>query len=73
MDETHAVSGIEDGGGVAGRLTLSVGEAAAVLGISRAKAYECVRVGELPALRFGRRIVVPVAALRELLSGGPAG
>lgn len=51
------------------RRTYTVTEAAALLGISRAKAYDCVRSGELPALRFGRRIVVPAAALERLLVG----
>ena len=49
------------------RRTYTVAEAAAVLGISRAKAYECVRTGELRALQFGRRIVVPAVVLDELL------
>lgn len=49
------------------RRTYSVPEAAAILGISRAKAYECVRSGELPALRFGRRIVVPASVVDDLL------
>lgn len=49
------------------RQTVSVEEAAAILGISRAKAYECARQSELPALRFGRRIVVPLAELTRLL------
>ena len=49
------------------RQTVSVEEAAVMLGISRAKAYECARQGELPALRFGRRIVVPLAELTRLL------
>ena len=42
-----------------------------MLGISRSTAYECVRRGELRALRFGRRLVVPRAALEELIGGGP--
>ena len=49
------------------RLTLSVEEAAAVLGISRALAYELVGRGELPCLRLGRRIVVPRRALLALV------
>jgi len=52
-----------------GRRTYSVPEAAAILGISRAKAYECVRRGELRALSFGRRIVVPASVIEELLGG----
>jgi excisionase family DNA binding protein len=49
------------------RLTLSVEEAAAALGISRALAYELVGRGELPCLRLGRRIVVPRRALLALV------
>jgi excisionase family DNA binding protein len=48
-------------------LTLSVTEAAKVLGISRAFAYELVARGELPSRRFGRRVVVPRKALERLI------
>ena len=47
-------------------VTLTVAEAAAVLGISRSTAYEAVRVGQIPALTFGKRIVVPLAALETI-------
>ena len=50
-----------------GKLTLSVTEAARVLGISRAFAYALVARGELPNLRLGRRVVVPRRALEELI------
>lgn len=40
-------------------LMLSVPEVAAVLGISRAGAYELVRTEGFPALKIGSRIVVP--------------
>ena len=53
------------------RLTLTVAEAAKVLGIGRGTAYEAVRTGQLPALRVGRRLLVPVAALKQKL-GNPA-
>ena len=49
------------------RMTLSIEEAAARLGISRALAYELVRRGELPRLRLGRRIVIPLKALEEFV------
>ena len=51
------------------RLTLRVEEAAALLGISRGLAYELVNRGELPALRLGRRIVVPRVKLEAFLAG----
>lgn len=53
------------------RWTVTVEEAAQMLGISRSSAYECVRRGELTALRLGRRLVVPRRALEELLGGAP--
>ncbi len=50
-------------------MTMTVSEAAGVLGISRSSAYECVRRGELRAVRLGRRLVVPRSAVTELLQG----
>ena len=49
------------------RLTLTVQEAAQLIGISRAQAYRCVKRGELRAVQLGRRLVVPVVALEHLL------
>lgn len=49
------------------RQTMTVEEAAEVLGISRNLAYELVQRGELPSLRLGRRVVVPRAAMERLL------
>lgn len=51
------------------RVTISVDEAAAMLGISRTSAYEYVRTGQLPAIRMGRRLLVPVKAINNLLDG----
>jgi excisionase family DNA binding protein len=50
------------------RRTYTVPEVAALLGISRSTAYECVRRGEIPARRFGRRIVVLQHDLEGLLT-----
>jgi excisionase family DNA binding protein len=49
------------------RRTVSVPESAQMLGISPNAAYEAIRRGELPHLRIGRRVVVPLAALAKLL------
>jgi excisionase family DNA binding protein len=49
------------------RLTLSVEEAAQLLGISRAHAYELAQRGEIPVIRLGRRILVPRVALGEMM------
>jgi excisionase family DNA binding protein len=48
-------------------LTLTVEQAAEVLGVGRSTAYELARTGDLRCIRLGRRIVVPVARLAESL------
>jgi excisionase family DNA binding protein len=50
------------------RLALSVAEAAAALGVSKDAVYDAVRCHELPAIRIRGRIVIPVAALEQLLA-----
>ena len=51
------------------RETITVEEAARVLGIGRSAAYEAVHRGDIPIIRIGRRIVVPVRALTRILEG----
>ena len=48
-------------------LTLTVPEAGELLGLGRDAAYEAVKRGDLPVLRFGRRLLVPRAALERML------
>jgi excisionase family DNA binding protein len=48
-------------------LTLTVEQTAKLLGIGRSTAYELVRTGDIPSLRLGRRIVVPVGQIAERL------
>jgi excisionase family DNA binding protein len=49
--------------------TLTVPEAARLLGVSRALGYELARSGRLPVLRLGpRRLVVPTRALEAMLA-----
>ena len=48
---------------VADRATITVEEAAEILGIGRSAAYEAVGRGQLPIRRVGRRLFVPVPAL----------
>jgi hypothetical protein len=40
-----------------------------ILGLSRAATYQAARAGEIPTLRFGRRLAVPKAWLRQQLLG----
>jgi excisionase family DNA binding protein len=46
---------------------LTVSEAARLLRLSRAFTYELVASGELPSVRFGRRIMIPRAAIERIL------
>jgi excisionase family DNA binding protein len=55
------------------RQTMTVAEAAKVLGIGRNSAYEAIRRGELPVIRLGRRLVVPTTALERLLASARSG
>jgi excisionase family DNA binding protein len=49
------------------RRTYNVPDAGKVLGIGRSAAYEAARRGELPTIKIGRRLLVPVVALERLL------
>jgi excisionase family DNA binding protein len=49
------------------RRTVTVPEAAKLLGISRNAAYEGVKRKEIPSVKIGARIVVPKAALDRML------
>lgn len=53
-------------------LTITVERAGELLGISRGLAYDLVRRGEIPSLRLGRRLVVPMHGLRRMLEGHDA-
>jgi excisionase family DNA binding protein len=52
-----------DLGHLDGRATITIAQAAQVLGVGRTAAYEAARRGELPTRRLGRRLLVPVPAL----------
>jgi excisionase family DNA binding protein len=49
-------------------MTVTVDEAARLLGISRNSAFRAVRCGQLPSIRIGRRILVPRDRLAELIT-----
>ena len=52
------------------RLCISVPEAAKMLGLSRNFCYELVRTKQIPVIRFGKRILIPRAALEKKLEQG---
>ncbi|MEO3811354.1 hypothetical protein ABGB17_20360 [Sphaerisporangium sp. B11E5] len=47
--------------------TISVPRAGALVGLCRDSSYEAARRGDLPTLKFGRRVVVPTARLLAML------
>ena len=49
------------------RLVLSADEARKKLGLSRGLMYEAIRKGEVPSIRIGRRILIPINALNRML------
>ena len=50
------------------KLVYTVEEARARLGLGRGAIYEAIKRGEIPAVRIGRRILVPCAALERFLT-----
>jgi excisionase family DNA binding protein len=48
--------------------TISVPEAGRRVGLSKNAAYKAAKAGEIPALRFGRKLRVPIVALERMLS-----
>lgn len=50
------------------KLLLRVEEAAEAMSVGRSKAYELVRAGQVPSVRIGRSVRVPVAALEAWIN-----
>lgn len=47
--------------------SLTVERAGELLGIGRRQTYEAIHRGDIPAIRVGRRLIVPTSRLLELL------
>ncbi len=76
MSEVKSGSDAQGGGGrgIASHRTINekklcytVPEAAQLLGFSRNFGYELARTGQIPILRFGKRMLVPKAAFDKML------
>jgi len=67
LPEVHDVAPVEVD--LPDKPMFSVGEVASILGVSRGTAYRCASTGEIPALRLGRRLLIPRAALARILGG----
>jgi len=46
------------------RLLLRPAETAEAIGVSRSRAYELIAAGEIPSIKIGASVRVPIAALR---------
>jgi excisionase family DNA binding protein len=49
------------------RKTYDVEEAGRLLGLGRNTAYQAVKVGTIPSIKIGRRLLVPKAAIDRML------
>ena len=52
-----------------GRKAVSVEQAALFLGVGRSLAWQLVRDGKLRSVRAGQRVLVPLSAIDDFLSG----
>ena len=52
------------------KLVYTVEETGRILGIGRSSAYEAIRTGQIPSIRIGRRLLVPMVAIERLLKAG---
>jgi excisionase family DNA binding protein len=50
------------------RLLLKPAEAAEAIGVSRSRIYELLAAGDLPSVRLGKSIRVPVGALQAWIN-----
>jgi excisionase family DNA binding protein len=53
--------------------TYRVEEAAAVLDVGKRAVYAGIRRGQIPAIRMGRRFLIPQSSLDSMLSGAGSG
>jgi excisionase family DNA binding protein len=51
-----------------GKLTLSAREVAKALGVSQSTVYEAIHQGQIPVVKWGRKILIPKVALAKMLA-----
>ena len=49
------------------RRTVTIQEAAKILGIGRDQAYNAARLGQLPVIKIGKRLLLSLPALNKML------
>jgi len=50
---------------------LTVEEVRKTLRLGRTAAYRAIHAGDIPHIRVGKKLLIPVAALEKLLAGDP--
>ena len=50
-------------------LVITVEHARKLLGLSRSLMYQAINSGQIPSVRIGRRILIPMAQLDRLING----
>ena len=55
------------------RLLLRPAETALAIGVSRSKAYELIASGEIPSVRMGKSVRVPLEALQKWINANIQG
>lgn len=53
------------------RRTITIEQAGVMLGVSRALAYQMANNGQLPVIRCGHRLLVPMKAFESMLDVKP--
>ena len=61
---------LERYGPIEQRYCMGVPEVARRIGVSRNFGYELVKRGELPVIKFGKRLLIPKVALEKMLEEG---
>jgi excisionase family DNA binding protein len=49
------------------RLVVNVKEASELLGLSRASTYQGISTGEIPSIKVGKRILIPLIRLEKIM------
>ena len=70
QEPMHLDSSIPQQSSPGTKMTLTVREAAEMIGISKPKMYELIREGEIPSIHVGKKIVIARQALLDWLSEG---
>lgn len=55
------------------KMTYTVDEVAAIVGIGKTLTYNLIRVGKIPAINCGKRWIIPISRFQQWLDGEESG